>query len=409
MMVSCVCFTFLASEAFGLTVSIGVSPSTLNLGSSGTPITCSVWLPPGYDADDVESVTLEGISPYSTSSTGNTLTCKFDRATFEAMLAPYAPGEVTLTLTGTLVDGVSIEGTDTNVTASLSVTANFDAIEYVVVGTSGPNGSIDPEAATVNYGNDVAFTATPAIGYQVDEWSVDGTVVQTGGTSYTLGNVQADQTVSVTFGATTYVINSWADPGGSISPAGDTEVKPGDDLTLTAIPNAGYRIDRWFLDGNVVQIGKTTYKIRPKADHAIRVAFMRALSQSLGAFDFDDEGEFEESVSNNNTDQADEALVFVEPVGLGPDPDNIAMVLQNQKDSEGKPLNARAKGTFVKTGADEVLIRFRYLFLTSSVELVIYVSDWPQLLAHDDPLREQHYVEVARLGCPPYPRPALRC
>jgi len=267
MMVSCVCFTFLASEAFGLTVSIGVSPSTLNLGSSGTPITCSVWLPPGYDADDVESVTLEGISPYSTSSTGNTLTCKFDRATFEAMLAPYAPGEVTLTLTGTLVDGVSIEGTDTNVTASLSVTANFDAIEYVVVGTSGPNGSIDPEAATVNYGNDVAFTATPAIGYQVDEWSVDGTVVQTGGTSYTLGNVQADQTVSVTFGATTYVINSWADPGGSISPAGDTEVKPGDDLTLTAIPNAGYRIDRWFLDGNVVQIGKTTYKIRPKADH----------------------------------------------------------------------------------------------------------------------------------------------
>jgi hypothetical protein len=98
-----------ASDALGLGVSIDVSPSTLNLGSSGTPITCTVNLPKPYVAGDVVSVILEGVSPYSSTGGGGTLTCKFDRATFEVMLAPFAPGEVELTLIGLFTDGIEFE------------------------------------------------------------------------------------------------------------------------------------------------------------------------------------------------------------------------------------------------------------------------------------------------------------
>ncbi|MHC4581486.1 MAG: hypothetical protein ACYS14_08505, partial [Planctomycetota bacterium] len=159
-------------------------------------------------------------------------------------------------------------------------------------------------------------------------------------------------------------------------------------------------------DGSRTQIGGTTYNTSfIDADHTAHVTFTQALSHSLGTFDFEDEEEFSSSVVSNNAEHPDEALVFTEPVGLGPDPDNVAMVLHNRKDDEGKTVNARAKGTFIKTGVDEILIYFNYLFTTTNAQLVVYVSDSPLPMAHDDPLREQHYIEAARLTAPPFPRP----
>jgi hypothetical protein len=70
-------------------------------------------------------------------------------------------------------------------------------------------------------------------------------------------------------------------------------------------------------------------------------------------------------------------------------------------------VNARAKGLFAKSSEDEILIEFKYLFCDpcKSSELVIYLSDTPELLGHSDPLRDLHYIEVARLSHPPAGRP----
>jgi len=56
---------------------------------------------------------------------------------------------------------------------------------------------------------------------------------------------------------------------------------------------------------------------------------------------------------------------------------------------------------------DRVLIRFEYLFESSgpAVELIIYLTDVPELLGASDPARAEHYVEVARLRPPPVGRP----
>lgn len=48
-------------------------------------------------------------------------------------------------------------------------------------------------------GTDITLVATPSAGFAVDQWLMDGTVVQTGGMSYHLLNVQANHTIQVTF------------------------------------------------------------------------------------------------------------------------------------------------------------------------------------------------------------------
>jgi uncharacterized repeat protein (TIGR01451 family) len=72
--------------------------------------------------------------------------------------------------------------------------------EFMVTASAGPNGMIAP-AGTASYtaGSLMAFYATPAVNYIVDSWYLDGVLVQTGGGTYTLYNIEADHTVYVTF------------------------------------------------------------------------------------------------------------------------------------------------------------------------------------------------------------------
>lgn len=76
--------------------------------------------------------------------------------------------------------------------------------QYTVTPSASSNGSITPSSVqTVNSGATLAFTATPNSGYGVDQWLLDGSVVQTGGNTYQLTNITANHTVNVTFGAAT--------------------------------------------------------------------------------------------------------------------------------------------------------------------------------------------------------------
>ncbi|MHC4425786.1 MAG: InlB B-repeat-containing protein, partial [Planctomycetota bacterium] len=709
----CACIMFSSSAAFGLSVPISVSPSTLNIGSEGTWVTCTVWLPEPYDVTHVVpgTVSLDGIPADSTTGGGSTLTCKFERWIVEAMLAPFAPGQVELTLTGQLTDGNEFEGTDiitvttdepvlytvtatagiggsvtptsasvthgenvtftatpepgwqvaewsvdggmvagavlsytltdimaphtvqvtftqidypittavsgggsvvpagatvhygeqvaftatpepgwqvaewsvdgdmvagavlgytlTNIMAPHTVQVTFTQIDYPITATVSGGGSVVPASASVHYGEQVAFTATPEPGWQVAEWSVDGgmvagavlgytltnimaphtvqvtlsqieypitanagagglvtptsasvihgndltftaspdsgfevvtwfvdeTAVQAGGNSFALANIQAAHSVDVTFRQVQFTltsssswetVNGWISPsspvivnyGGSqsftvypnggyavdkwfvdgeevqtggitctltdiqadhsvhvtfrqvqytlttssswetvngwISPIRPVTVNYGDSHLFTAYPNGGYKVETWLVDGEPVQTGGDTYMLRNiDADHKIHVEFRRALAYSLDSIEFDDEEEFDTRVVKNNVidpDQPEKSLILIERlVGFGADPENGVMLMRNQEVLDptsadyGQIVHARAKGSFIKADADEILIWFKYLFRTSEpgVELVVYVSDSPELLAWDHPEREQHYIEVARIGAPP--------
>ncbi len=79
---------------------------------------------------------------------------------------------------------------------------------YTVTPSAGPNGSISPGTAqVVNSGATITFTATPDVGYGVNQWLVDGSLAQTGGTNYQLTNITANHSVNVTFGSATLTPN----------------------------------------------------------------------------------------------------------------------------------------------------------------------------------------------------------
>ena len=72
-------------------------------------------------------------------------------------------------------------------TISVTTNATTNSVTYTVTSSAGNNGSISPNGPqTVATGGNITFTAAPASGYQVNQWLVNGTVVQTGGSSYSI-------------------------------------------------------------------------------------------------------------------------------------------------------------------------------------------------------------------------------
>ncbi len=481
------CMALCASGAAGqsLPADIDISPDVLNLTSSGMWISCSIRLPDPYRAADIDidAIRLNGelIVVRSSNTKGwNVLSVKFSRSDVQDILGPLVSGEVELHISGQLTDGTTFEGMDTitimhgvltitpsagphgsispdepvtvpyggsqafaaqpdtgyevdtwfldgsvvqvggstytvaNVQADHTVRVTFKQLQYQVTPSAGPHGSISPdEPVTVPYGGSQAFTAQPDAGYAVDTWFLDGSVVQVGGSTYTVANVQADHTVRVTFRQTQYTITPSAGPYGSINPGTPVQVEPGGDLKFTAYPATGYKVDTWLLDNNTGQIGGNEYELVDiDADHTVHVTFVPLLSYSLGDFDFDEAEEFvTKIVTNNVVDpyQPERDRIHVERVeGLDPDPDGVMLmhsrvVLDPTSPDYGLLASARAKASFDGAFEEEIMIRFTYLFSAGGpgVELVIYLSDVPTLLDPDDPLWGEHYLEVARLAAPP--------
>lgn len=295
------------------------------------------------------------------------------------------------------------------------VTATFSFLDEVVVYDlttfCSEGGSISPEFASVPAGGSQTFIATPEPGYHVERWYLYSTPAQEGGNTFTISDVQEDQQIRVKFRKTRYVIIAISGPNGSISPSLSV-VDPGGQVEFTAVPDIGYKVLMWSLDDSVVQISGKNYKLTDvRSDHTIHVTFIQAQSYSLDEIEFENDLEFNRRIINNNF-EPDNALVLIER-DAGAEPGNMVMRLRNDSVSDpdspdfGQVINARAKGIFIKTAADKIMIRFRYLFLTSDpgVKIVVYLSDSPELLSPDDPLYQQHYIKCAEIRNPSFPRP----
>ena len=178
-------------------------------------------------------------------------------------------------LDGNLVQTGGTSYTLSNVTANHNVQVTFAIQTFTVTPSAGANGTISPSTPqTVNYNDSVTFTATPSTGYLVNQWLLDGNLVQTGGTSYTLSNVTANHNVQVTFVIQTFTVTPFQNPNGTISPGTAQTVNYNGSVTFTATPNTGYVVNRWLVDGNQVQIGGTSYTLsNVTANHSVQATF----------------------------------------------------------------------------------------------------------------------------------------
>jgi predicted ester cyclase len=162
---------------------------------------------------------------------------------------------------------------DENVTADLTVTANFAFNTYTITATSGENGAIAPAGEiVVGEGLSQEFTMIPDVGYQVADVLVDGTSVGDVET-YEFQNVTADHTIDVSFELINYEIIATAGEGGIISPSGTVNVDHGLNQVFTVTPNEGYHIDDVLVDGVSVGAVDSYEFINVTEPHSIDASF----------------------------------------------------------------------------------------------------------------------------------------
>lgn len=145
-------------------------------------------------------------------------------------------------------------------------------------------------------------------------------------------------------------------------------------------------------------------------DPTARIVNVPLLGFSLNNITFDDEHDYLTRVTHNNLqgDVTSERIHVHRIVHQDPDPKGF-MQMRNLRDNDpgsphySKVVPARAKALFARSSEAEILIRFEYLWRQApqDAELVIYLTDVPELLRPSDPIRQDHYVEVARLSVPP--------
>lgn len=158
---------------------------------------------------------------------------------------------------------------------------------YTITLNVGENGTVttNPETLTdLLADTEVVFTISPADGYELDEFKVDGEAVAVENNTYTL-TVTADATVDVTFKLIpvepeTYTITLNVGENGTVTtePETLTDLLADTEVVFTISPAEGYELDEFMVDGEAVAVENNTYTLTVTADATVDVTFKLATS-----------------------------------------------------------------------------------------------------------------------------------
>ena len=131
---------------------------------------------------------------------------------------------------------------------SIKLSTAFDAepgaVKYSITVVQPANGSVSASATSATAGTTVKLTATPAEGYTLDYFTLDGARINGDTFIMPARNVE----VSAVFTANAYSITVVQPTGGTVS-ASATSATAGTTVKLTATPAEGYTLDYFTLDG----------------------------------------------------------------------------------------------------------------------------------------------------------------
>ena len=188
------------------------------------------------------------------------------------------------------------------VTEDVTVTVTFG---NVIFGVDGGNGTLKAEVdgaeiaspAQVEEDKTIVFTASPHAGYMVDTWTITGGQLLAGGNpenTTAMVKITEPITVAVSFKLrppTTYAVIFGVDgtpPNGSISAkyktggaafTSGTAVAENTALVFTASPAAGYKVEKWTVNGTAVPGNtSTTYEHTVTQAANIRVSFISSVA-----------------------------------------------------------------------------------------------------------------------------------
>ena len=172
-----------------------------------------------------------------------------------AASATFATAGTTIELTATpaegytldyfTLDGERINGNTFIMPArNVEVSAVFTANAYSITVVQPTGGTVSASATSATAGTTIELTATPAEGYTLDYFTLDGERINGNTFIMPARNVE----VSAVFTANAYSITVVQPTGGTVS-ASATSATAGTTIELTANPAEGYTLDYFTLDG----------------------------------------------------------------------------------------------------------------------------------------------------------------
>ena len=152
-----------------------------------------------------------------------------------------------------------------NITEAKNVTVQFMQVGSKVTAAAGSNGSITSGKVadknveytggfTLAENAQATFTAQPDTGYEVDQWLVNGSNAQSGGTTfnYTAASGNTGAAITVIFRQIEYQVK-WTAEHGTVTVSGHTgesaTIRGGEELSFTASPADGYTLIDWKVNG----------------------------------------------------------------------------------------------------------------------------------------------------------------
>lgn len=175
------------------------------------------------------------------------------------------------------VDGTS-KGSGVNpipatMNAPHTATAHYtQVITYTLAITATASGTTNPASATYTYsaGITVNVTATPNAGYRFDHWVLNGS--NAGSTNPISVLMDRNRSLQAVFAETHTLIISVSE-GGTTNPApGTYTYQTPTDVSVTAIPNVGYRFDHWIYDNNNIG-SQNPVTVHVGSSHTLKAVF----------------------------------------------------------------------------------------------------------------------------------------
>ena len=172
------------------------------------------------------------------------------------------------------LDGARING-DTFImpARNVEVSAVFTANAYSITVVQPANGSVAASATSATAGTTIELTATPAEGYTLDYFTLDGERIN--GNTFIMPARSVE--VSAVFTANAYSITVVQPTGGTVS-ASKLSAFFGEAVELTAVPDEGYELSHYVVNGAANSGGTFTM---PARDVIVTAVFTKVAEPSV--------------------------------------------------------------------------------------------------------------------------------
>ncbi len=237
------------SATAGTTVKLTATPAegyTLDYFTlDGARINGNTFIMPARNVDVSAVFTANAYSITVVQPTGGSVAASATSATAGTTIELTANPAEGYTLDYFTLDGARINGNTFIMPArNVDVSAVFTANAYSITVVQPATGTVAASATSATAGTTVKLTATPAEGYTLDYFTLDGARIN--GDTFIMPARNVD--VSAVFTANAYGITVVQPTGGTVS-ASATSATAGTTIELTANPAEGYTLDYFTLDG----------------------------------------------------------------------------------------------------------------------------------------------------------------